>query len=140
MHAPLSTKCLVGNFCKKIWNIKGAGLAENILSIYFSFKCHSETLGTMISCSCVREAKPQAPKEIKFAIVFVMRNSNGTVMKTDIMSFLSEGLILIHNQQQIIQVFYWLFNRQGDKPENHWIMVWIAVTTEFLISEGFGLS
>lgn len=31
--------------------------------------------------------------------------------------FRKTARIIIHNQLQIIQVFYWLFNKQGDKPK-----------------------
>lgn len=79
----------------------------------------------MISCSCVREAKPQVPKEIKFVFAFVTPSSNGIVMLTDIISFLVRKTvqIIIQNQQQIIQVFHWLFSKMGDKPESRRIIV-----------------
>lgn len=72
---------------------KGGRFGKKKKSVFtFSFKCFSGTLGAMISCSCVREAKLQAIKEIKFVVVFVMPSSNDTVMQTNIIGFLPERL------------------------------------------------
>lgn len=86
-----------------MWGIKVAERTENISYIYFSFKCHSATVG--------RAEKTQAPKEIQFLCCCICDASCKWYCSANRYNdfYVRKAVqIIIHHQWQIIQFLYQL--------------------------------